>query len=227
MTATHHARVRLCLRLVRRSCTRPARPWPAESCICVLAPCHVRTAHLECCIASSASAVQQSPSKVRVLVPKQAFLSLVSCLIQLSSNQSRACSLLFSPKPLHHIASKMIKEKKLLGFTAAACRDITGHAASTCIGHPAERGGPKPTQAIGHLSQTTARPVKEKLDPLCGQGCKVAPLMARMASGPPQRKRKAPLPARPPSPSIPSPTCPSGLVAGFDSSLDLEEASSS
>ncbi|KAL6805843.1 hypothetical protein J3E68DRAFT_26561 [Trichoderma sp. SZMC 28012] len=47
-------------------------------------------------------------------------------------------------------------------------------------------GGPKPTQAIGHLSQTTARPVKEKLDPVCGQGCKVAPLMARMASGPSQ-----------------------------------------
>lgn len=40
---------------------------------------------------------------------------------------------------------------------------------------------------IGHLSQTTARPVKENMDPACGQGCKVAthpPLQFAHTNGP-------------------------------------------
>ncbi|KAL7799109.1 hypothetical protein V8C37DRAFT_366604 [Trichoderma ceciliae] len=44
----------------------------------------------------------------------------------------------------------------------------------------------KRAKAIGHLSQTTARPVKEKMDPVCGQGCKVAPLYALDATRPSQ-----------------------------------------
>ncbi|PTB57603.1 hypothetical protein M431DRAFT_345026 [Trichoderma harzianum CBS 226.95] len=112
MTATPRPRSCPALCLVCRSCTRLVRPWPAKSCIWRVSalPRPYRpslNAASPLSLGRSNNQTIQSPSTKGW--QNKAFLSLVSCLIQLllSSNQHLPpASSFFSPKPLHHITSK-------------------------------------------------------------------------------------------------------------------------